>query len=213
MQRLVSALVLCSAALTFAVAMPRTAAALPVTILGDSYDVSGPTEILIVPFINLERTTSGTYSDLVLISVSGSGTALGPDPNDAFYVFGGPFSIANRDSFYQLVINASPLVLTDTTRNARNLIVYDIDADTEVAQPYVPAYQPSHEYNFVIDVSLFGPPSSILHFGNNDGLFSDNSGSFSIEVTQLQIMPEASTGLLLATGLFGLSVGRLRLRR
>src|SRR5439155_20907368 len=47
----------------------------------------------------------------------------------------------------------------------------------------LPAYNPEHEYTFVLDTGLAAPGP--LHFGVSDGGFSDNSGAYIITVTQL----------------------------
>jgi hypothetical protein len=68
-------------------------------------------------------------------------------------------------------------------QQAVHSILFDVDAGREVAPDHVPAYRPDHRYQLVIDTGLAQPGA--LHFGVADGNFSDNAGSYTIEVAQL----------------------------
>lgn len=89
---------------------------------------------------------------------------------------------------YQLTFGSSTLLALTPSQNAVNFIRFDVDAGVEVASPYVPAYRADHTYQFVIDTGLVNPLQ--LHFGTGNGIFADNSGSHSIEITQLSV-PDA----------------------
>ena len=54
----------------------------------------------------------------------------------------------------------------------------------EVTPVYVPAYRPDHTYSIVVDLGTDVP--SQVHFGVSDGIFSDNSGAYTITIYQLE---------------------------
>jgi len=111
--------------------------------------------------------------------------------------------------YYQLAVNTQPLLPFDPTYEARHFIVYDLDAGTEVTPTYVPTYRSDHVYSFVIDLGTSVP--SNLHFGVSNGIFSDNSGAYNIEVAQLSVIP--APGAILLGGIGVALVGWLRRRR
>jgi fibronectin type 3 domain-containing protein len=120
--------------------------------------------------------TVGSYSGLVRIQVAGVGQAYGATHNDAFYLYDAPFGTPKNGhdgSYYQLTMGANrPLFAFDQSCNAARFLVGPL-----------PAYNPEHEYSFVLDTGLTTPGS--LHFGVSDGGFSDNTGAYTITVTQL----------------------------
>jgi hypothetical protein len=197
----------------------------PFDIGGILYTAGGPSETVNVSFLMSNGgATVNQYDGYVRLLVSGTGESSGTQLNDAFYVFTnaahGPIAPVNNASFYQLAIDTSPLVgspgsPTPAAHNARNHIVYDVIADVEVASPYVPAYQGTHEYDFIINVanleSYLGGLSTI-NFGVNDGIFADNSGSYVIQVQQLVAVPEPGSIVLLASAA-ALGYGIRRIRR
>ncbi len=172
---------------------------------GVDYHPQGPSETLTATFtVNDGGVTVNQYSGLVQIKVTGFGEALATRLNDAFYIFTdlnhNPVAPVNDASFYQLAFDVVPLVgqlgdPTDPALNARNHIVYDVDADVEVAPVYVPAYNAGHEYNFVLDTGSVNPTN--LHFGISNGNFGDNSGAYTIEIEQLIPSPGAAALALL----------------
>ena len=186
------------------------------TIEGVDYVRSGPGETVTAPFIPADPgsgppdepgadavVTTGLYSGLVELTVSGTGESLGRNLNDAFWVFADgshnplptPF---NDPIWYQLNVSTQTLLgwydpgfdidITPPTQLAKHKIVYDLDADTEVSPVYVPAYRPDHTYSIVVDLGTDVP--SQVHFGVSDGIFSDNSGAYMITVYQLGIAAE-----------------------
>jgi hypothetical protein len=61
--------------------------------------------------------------------------------------------------FYQLITTIDGSVAGNTDDDAYLHIVYDVDANRPVVPPYVPAYQPNHTYQFIIDMSTLVPPA------------------------------------------------------
>lgn len=134
-----------------------------------------------------------SYSGLVHVTVSGTGQSLGTIFNDAFYLLPSGVHDAN---YYQLTFGSSPLVGFDPTQNAFNYIVGGL-----------PAYQASHVYSFMLNTGLVVPGQ--LHFGVGDGAFGDNSGSFTITISEA---PEPASWALMVGG-FGAIGGMMRSRR
>jgi hypothetical protein len=185
------------------------------TIGGVDYVQSGPGETVTAPFIPAVPgsgppdepgadavVTTGLYSGLVELTVSGTGESEATRLNDAFWVFTdlahNPITPYNHSIWYQLNVSTQTLLglydagfdttTTPPTQLAKHKIVYDLDADTEVSPVYVPAYRPDHTYSIVVDLGT-GVPSQV-HFGVADGQFSDNSGAYTITVYQLAIAVE-----------------------
>ena len=140
--------------------------------------------------------TTGLYSGIVDITISGTGFSFGPELNDAFYIYSmGP---AYQGSYYyQLSFGTAPLVPLDPSQNATNFLV-----------GVVPAYNPDHQYSFQLNTGALTPVQ--LHFGVSDGNFSDNGGSF--EVTVSQAVPEPATWAMMIAG-FGLVGAGMRRRK
>jgi hypothetical protein len=167
----------------------------PITIGGVTYVESSPPETVSVVFNQPDGGISaGLYEGLVAVEVGGTGVSCSTGTNDAFYILtsGGlcqpaqlPF---NRESYYQLTARPDTLLGLQPEWEIKYAIVFDIDADLEVAsRPYVPAYRDDHVYRFVIDLALWGVTSpTAIHFGISDGNFADNSGGFRIQLGQLQ---------------------------
>lgn len=187
------------------------------TIEGVDYVRSGPGETVTAPFIPAEPgsgppddepgadavVTIGLYSGLVELTVSGTGESSATRLNDAFWVFTdlghNPLTTPYNDSiWYQLNVSTQTLLglydlgfnttTTPPTQLAKYKIVYDLDADTEVSPVYVPAYRSEHTYSIVVDLGTDVP--SQVHFGVSDGIFSDNSGAYTITLYQLGIAVE-----------------------
>jgi hypothetical protein len=155
--------------------------------------------------------TLDTYDGLVQLHVTGVGQSYANVYNDAFYLFTNQFSTIQHGwdgGFYQLAFGTGPLGLFDVGNNAANRLVGPL-----------PDYNPDHDYTFILNTGL--PSPGHLHFGVSDGGFSDNTGAFTITVTQLDrngnpiTFPHAPEPGSLA--LLGLSVvplfGALRRRR
>lgn len=136
------------------------------------------------------------------MNVSGVGQSYSNVYNDAFYLYSNQFASAPQNGhdggYYQLTFDTKPLVMNNLSRNAANFICEG-----------VPAYNALHTYTFVLNTGL--PTStSQLHFGVGDGGYSDNTGAYSITVTQLTQVPEPSSLVLLFSIV---TVGAVVLRR
>ena len=157
---------------------------------GSSYIVCKPSETVVATFTSTAgNVTTNKYSGLVLIKVSGTGQSAGGFINDAFY-FNIPDNPTHEPNFFQLVttigesVFEAPVNINTTYRH----IVYDIDAKTAVTPPYVPPYRTDNTYTFIINMNTLAPAPaepSILRFGVNDGVVIDNSGAYTIQITQL----------------------------
>ena len=192
--------ILTGLALTFALAGPVIAGP---TIGGIEYYESGLPEAVTAVFTTAEGgSTTGTYSDLVRLTVSGTGESMATQLNDAFWVFTdrahNPIAPMTYGNYYQLAVRTQPLLPLQPAYEARHFIVYDLDAGTEVTPTYVPTYRSDHVYSFVIDLGTSVP--SNLHFGVSNGDFSDNSGEYNIEVAQLSVIPAPGAILLGSIG-------------
>ena len=132
--------------------------------------------------------TTGLYSGIVHITVSGTGMSLGSDLNDAFYLFDPQNPAVHDPNYYQLSFSTSTLVPFAPGQDAVNFILGGL-----------PVYNPSHVYSFDLDTG--SAVLTQLHFGVSDGNFADNSGSFTIEVSAV---PEPSTWAMMILGFAGL---------
>jgi hypothetical protein len=157
---------------------------------GNSYIACSPSETVVAPFTTTAGgVTTNQYSGLVLLTVSGTGQSAGTSLNDAFY-FNIPGSPTHEPNFFQLVTTTGASVFDAPTNPnaAYRHIVYDVDAGIAVTPPYTPAFRTDNTYRFIIDMGTLVPPPagpSILRLGVNDGVVSDNSGAYTIRVTQL----------------------------
>jgi serine/threonine protein kinase len=121
------------------------------------------TETLTVPFIDGTSgvSTQYSYSGTVQVTVSGTGQAASTQWSDAFYRYtdrsGNPLNPPDHASCWVMYINSQP-------------------TDTFVSTP---TYQSSHSYTFMMTA-----PGGTLSFGVCDGVTTDNTGSYTITVTQ-----------------------------
>ena len=106
-------------------------------------------------------TTTHSYSGTVSISVSGVGQAAQTAYSDAFYIY--------TDNFGNAV----------TPRHSACWVLYIDDKPVDDFTSSIPAYTSSHSYSFTITA-----PGGTLTFGVCDSVTSDNTGSYTITVTQ-----------------------------
>lgn len=139
--------------------------------------------------------STGLFGGTVHIAVSGIGQSDGSALNDAFYVFE-PGSPTHDASYYQLSFGISTLVGYNPAQDAVNFLVGGL-----------PAYNPSHVYSFDLNTGTLLPTQ--LHFGVSDGIFSDNCGAFTIEISSA--VPEPSTWAMMILGFAG--IGFMAYRR
>lgn len=157
---------------------------------GINYFPCNPSETVVAPFTTTAgNVTTNLYSGLVLLTVSGTGQSAGTSLNDAFY-FNIPENPTHLADFFQLVTTTGTSVFSgglnpnDTYRH----IVYDVNAGTAVTPPYVPPFRTDNTYTFIINLNTLVPAPagpSILRFGVDDGVVIDNSGAYTIHITQL----------------------------
>ena len=172
------------------------ASAAPIVVGGVSYTPVDVGEALTASFLKPDGgVTAGAYRGLVQISITGTAQSDAAFVNDAFYLIGDT-SVGNDASYYQLTFGTSALLPFTPSQDAKNFLVEDLSTGAAG----IPAYNPAHAYQFVLDTGTTTPTA--LHFGVSDGIFSDNTGAYAITVTQLAAVPEpASLGLLATASL------------
>ena len=132
-------------------------------------------ETVTVPFNVSSNGTSGgvltsqTYVGDVTITVSGTGTSRSQDLNDAFYVYTGGPIFYNPDWYHLRIGTAHPVSQLGGSP---------------------PPYNSSHVYTFTWNVAS---PQQ-LRFWVSDGVFTDNTGSYTITVTPAAAPPVADAG-------------------
>jgi hypothetical protein len=153
------------------------------------------TETVVAPFTTPDAAvTTGLYSGIVRVRVSGIGQSSGTTYNDAFHVFNSTIGF-NSAQYYQLAFDTIPLVGFNPSREAKYFIVGGI-----------PAYSTTHSYDFLLNTGLAIPGA--LHFGVSDGGYSDNTGRFVITVG----VPEPASWALMIAG-FGMVGVAMRRRK
>jgi len=202
----------------FAAATVALAHGATVTIGATTY-TEGTTESLTAPFNNASGTaTTNPYSGYVLLTVSGTGQTDAANYSDAFYFVSGAFAagtpLSGYYGYYELDITQGVSLALNTTDDASNLIVYDGATSSAVSPGYRPAYQASNSYTFAINTALIsGGGGNHLYFGVDDGVYTDNTGSFNVTVTQLTAessVPEPASLILTGFALLGAVFFRFR---
>jgi hypothetical protein len=149
---------------------------------GKTYAPSGQPEAVTAAFTPPDGgVTVGTFKGYVLLHVTGVGQSYSTEFNDAFYLYTGPFfgpkpQNGHDGGFYQLTFGTNTLVERSFASNAKNFLVGS-----------VPPYNPAHEYTVILDTKTTNPAR--LHFGVSDGGYHDNTGAYTIQVTQLTQIP------------------------
>jgi uncharacterized protein (TIGR03437 family) len=158
------------------------------SIQGNTYVPGSVTENVTVSFTTpTGGKTVNNYSGYVMLTVSGTGTSNAGALNDAFYLIGPPQTYDLN--YFQLAVDSADLTPKEPTADAVTSIAFDVDANKEVrSQPYLPLYRANNTYTIIIDTTLLishGSVPAALRFGVSDATFTDNSGNYSITVTQL----------------------------
>lgn len=154
-------------------------------------------EALVASFLQPDGgVTSGLYSGIVHVTVSGIGQSRGQDWNDAFYLFDNS-NFGHDPQYYQLSFGTSELVGYTPAQDAVNFLVGAL-----------PAYNPTHIYSFDLNTGTSTPTQ--LHFGVSDGIFSDNFGAYRIEISSA--VPEPATWALMIAGFLGIGFVAARRR-
>lgn len=199
-----------------AFALAASSAPAAVVISGTTYTPTGSTETMSAVFTTPDGGVShNTYSGYVEVQVSGTGQSFSTAYNDAFYLYtdrGGSPIAPQNSAYYVMTFGTTTLSAVETSADATQFMAYDLTAGRQVAPGYIPAYQSSHVYDFVLNTGTVNPAH--LHFGVDDGQYGDNSGSYSIQLTQLAAspVPETSTTVAGVMGV-GLVLGVSLLRR
>jgi hypothetical protein len=150
-------------------------------------------EIVYAPFTGPAGvTTAGAYEGIVSVTVSGVGQALGNAFSDAFYLLPtGGFPPTHTGTWN--------LGFGKPLQDAANFIVGGL-----------PAFNPTNIYNFDLNTGVSVPTQ--LHFGLIEESYTDNSGAYTIVVTQLApAVPEPSTWAMMILGFAG--IGFMAYRR
>jgi len=107
-------------------------------------------------------TTKNSYRGTTTITVSGTGQAAAKFYSDAFYMYADdkrqPIAPKHFKDFLSLCINAQPV---------------------DHFVPSIPPYNPNHTYTFQMNA-----PGGPLMFGICDDGVSDNTGSFTVTISQ-----------------------------
>ncbi|MCW3052581.1 MAG: multicopper oxidase, type 2, partial [Chthonomonadales bacterium] len=142
-----------------------------------SYVTTAQRETLTATFTQSDGgITLAGYQGYVRVHVTGVGQSFVPAHNDAFYLYDGQFASSPQNGhdggYSQLAFSTSALPASDVGQNIAGYLVGP-----------VPAYNSAHDYTILVNTGLSAPGQ--LHFGVSDTDFSDNTGAYTITVTQL----------------------------
>lgn len=161
------------------------------TSVSENYTRTGQTESFSAPLTVFGgTTTTGQWSGLVEVEVSGTGSSTPGEFTDAFY------RLDPADLSMELAGALQPqglrLSFTGCAANVEcgapridDFIVFAEDEGV-VTTPRRPAFQSTHVYRFVIDV---GATPQFLTLGEGDGGVGDNSGQFDITLHAVNAAP------------------------
>ena len=182
-------------------------------LISDNFTRISPGESITAPFASSAGApTVGSYSSLIEIIVSGTGSSFGLNQNDAFYC---SLSTDERCSasgvvldfqYYQLNIGIAGLPFVGGEANNIDQFITFIDGVGPVPQGTLPHYDAvGHEYHFVANLPIAA--ASTLRFGVSESIYFDNDGSFEIQVYQIaaSAVPEPHSLVLILT-MFGFSL-------
>ena len=175
--------------------------ALTAALIGAVPAVASSSETFSASFLQADGGVSaGAYHGSVQVTVYGVGNSSAGELNDAFYIFddgqGNPIGPGHDGSYYQLTFGTSTLVGLNPGQDAVNFIPSGL-----------PSYNSDHIYTFVLNTGAVAPTQ--LHFGVSDGIFSDNGGQYTIQLTQLGA-PEPTSWALMLLGVGGVGAALRR---
>lgn len=159
------------------------------TSTSEQYTRTGQTESFSAPLTVFGgTTTTGQWSGLVEVEVSGWGFSTPGSFTDAFY----PLDLADHTVMLPGTVQGLRLSFTGCAANvecgAPRIDGFMIFAEGEgvVTAPHRPVYQSDHAYRFVIDV---GATPQFLTLGEGDGGVGDNSGQFDLNLYAVVAAP------------------------
>ena len=165
-------------------------------------------ETIIVPFTQYDASTVGLYDGVVDVTVSGVGQAYGSSYSDAFYQYTG---VSTPETPW-----AGSWVMSFGLTTLGSFGNGGIPISTAIVGG-IPAYSPSHVYNFAIDTGVSTP--TLLHFGISDDYLTDNSGAYTVTLGAVDsgaftvTAPEPSTWAMMLLGFGGLGFAGYRSSR
>ena len=150
--------------------------------VSDNFTRTGQTETIAAPLTVFGgTTTTGQWSGLVEVQVSGTGSSTPGKLTDAFY----PLDPLDPATALSGTVQGLRRSFTGCAANVEcgapridDFIVF-AEGEGVVTAPHRPAFQSTHVYRFVIDV---GATPQFLTLGEGDGGVGDNSGQFDLNL-------------------------------
>jgi hypothetical protein len=140
----------------------------------------GITENMLARFDTIGATSANSYSNLIRVQISGRGQSNGPIVNDAFYYLD-PFLYGAtrphpKPPGLAISFTGDPRTLEgDGVKIAPFITFFDGEGFGSYDGVTAPAFNPSHFYDFIIDI---GPTSKQISLGTGDGGLFDNTGQY-----------------------------------